>query len=415
MAKPIAAKSSSYYLILIISAFIITRVLCFILIDNGWSDIPIYNAYAEKITNGQVPYVDFKAEYPPIALILFIIPSLLAKLITNYADAYRLMMMLFDIGCVCLIWQLAKNLGKPGSRQIYLSILAYILLTGIMFQVLYDRFDIAVSFMILFGIYLAVIRNNWLAAYCVLYLATLTKVFPIIIIPLIVIMQFKITKNIKTVLKDIIISTTAFAIGIIIISVWVGKWWTLVLSYHGSRGIQIESLYGCIALVTSYFGYPYTYDHNFGSFNIVNSFTPFMAILASVLTTFALLTIYYLFARSFSKKRLHEDFGISLLKTVLALLLAFVTFNKVLSPQYLLWLLPLAALALWNNQNRSLLLFLWFAATITTATYFPYNYQDIVLVKGNGVALLTARNFALVVLAYLSVIELTRPKLPQTR
>src|SRR5206468_8697710 len=40
-------------------------------------DTPIYQRYGDAIANGQVPYRDFVLEYPPAALPLFVVPSLL--------------------------------------------------------------------------------------------------------------------------------------------------------------------------------------------------------------------------------------------------------------------------------------------------------------------------------------------------
>ena len=40
-------------------------------------DTPIYQRYGDAIANGQVPYRDFGLEYPPAALPVFAVPSLL--------------------------------------------------------------------------------------------------------------------------------------------------------------------------------------------------------------------------------------------------------------------------------------------------------------------------------------------------
>ena len=43
------------------------------------ADTPIYQRYGDAIANGQVPYRDFQLEYPPAALPVFALPSLLAR------------------------------------------------------------------------------------------------------------------------------------------------------------------------------------------------------------------------------------------------------------------------------------------------------------------------------------------------
>jgi hypothetical protein len=60
----------------------------------------------------------------------------------------------------------------------------------------------------------------------------------------------------------------------------------------------------------------------------------------------------------------------------LAITLAFVAFGKVLSPQYLCWLLPLAAVA--AGRGAILGPALVAAAALTTQLWFPSRYFDVV-------------------------------------
>src|SRR5439155_5380632 len=43
------------------------------------TDTPIYQRYGQAIEEGQVPYRDFRVEYPPGALPAFIVPALAAR------------------------------------------------------------------------------------------------------------------------------------------------------------------------------------------------------------------------------------------------------------------------------------------------------------------------------------------------
>jgi hypothetical protein len=79
-------------------------------------------------------------------------------------------------------------------------------------------------------------------------------------------------------------------------------------------------------------------------------------------------------------------------------------FAKVLSPQYLLWLVPLVplvaasgALAAWSVFGGALLL---------THAFFPSRYDDVVAFEPLGVGILVGRNALLVALAALLVREL---------
>src|SRR6185436_17211194 len=58
-------------------------------------DTPFYEKYGDAISNGQVPYRDFGLEYPPGALPVFAVPSLLRSPkgdLDAYGDRFQLVM-----------------------------------------------------------------------------------------------------------------------------------------------------------------------------------------------------------------------------------------------------------------------------------------------------------------------------------
>ncbi|MDD3994720.1 MAG: hypothetical protein PHT06_02820, partial [Dehalococcoidales bacterium] len=63
-----------------------------------------------RIMDGQIPYVDFECEYPPVALLIFIIPGLLFRALPGYYIAFTVEMLLFDLLAVFLIAFIAKRI-----------------------------------------------------------------------------------------------------------------------------------------------------------------------------------------------------------------------------------------------------------------------------------------------------------------
>jgi hypothetical protein len=384
--------------IILAAVFIATRILCFLLVAPNWSDIPIYSQFSQNILDGQTPYEDFAIEYPPIALIIFIIPGLLAKVLGNYLTSYRLVMLLFDLGNLWLLNRLVNCLTGKNERIALKPLLLYLILTGLSFQLLYDRFDIAVAFMLLLAIYLAIVKNQWLAAYITMWIAVLLKVFPIILIPLFWLIHSKILNSKRKSTVELSIATAIFIILSWGAGICFGPWWESIIAYHGGRGIQIESIYGSIASIAAIMGVPYTINHGFGSYNIENSFTPFLVSLSPFVTFAAILFGYYLAYQTLAFARGKIQIYKASISGILAVLSMFIIANKVLSPQYFLWLFPFVALL--NNRIKysDALAICWSFVAIATAILFPYYYPEMVMQKFSGIIPLVLRNISLVVI-----------------
>jgi uncharacterized membrane protein len=91
----------------------------------------------------------------------------------------------------------------------------------------------------------------------------------------------------------------------------------------------------------------------------------------------------------------------------LAAVAAFATFGKVISPQYLVWTLPLAALAL--AWRRPALFGALAAATLLTFAEFPLNYMAVVDGRPGAVALVAVRDLMMVAAVALAARELYAP------
>ena len=80
-----------------------------------------------------------------------------------------------------------------------------------------------------------------------------------------------------------------------------------------------------------------------------------------------------------------------------ALILAFMLGSKVLSPQYVIWLLLLAPLGAGGVSGLSLSA-VFLASCYLTAQVLPVHYENLLNLRSSGPALLLARNLLLVLL-----------------
>jgi uncharacterized membrane protein len=173
----------------------------------------------------------------------------------------------------------------------------------------------------------------------------------------------------------------------------------LVLSPHGvwasvlgqaSRPLQIESLGASVLLAAHQVsGFALTTGVSHGSNNLVGSGPHALALAQAVLQPLVLLALWIAFYRGPSDRE-------RLVRTCAACICAFIAFGKVLSPQYLVWLLPLVPLL--RGRRGTIAGALLVMAMLLTQLWFPYRYLDLVyeldaraswLVVGRDLALLT--------------------------
>jgi hypothetical protein len=97
----------------------------------------------------------------------------------------------------------------------------------------------------------------------------------------------------------------------------------------------------------------------------------------------------------------------TLLLGSLAALIAFTALGKVLSPQFLVWLVPFGALA-WTWGERGLALMLG-VAIVLTQLEFPARYTLLVDQRTSVILLIAVRDAVLVVALGLTVARLAEP------
>jgi hypothetical protein len=163
------------------------------------------------------------------------------------------------------------------------------------------------------------------------------------------------------------------------------------------RPLQIESLGSALLLAADRTGlYDATVSSSHGSQNLAGELPDDLANAETVLLVAAIGFVWFLFARS---SRSPER----LLAASAAVVVAFVAFGKVLSPQFLIWLIPLVPLVRGRAGVGSALLLA--LALVFTQLWFPSRYWDVVAV-GPPVWFVLVRDLLLVAL-FLVLLPLT--------
>jgi uncharacterized membrane protein len=169
------------------------------------------------------------------------------------------------------------------------------------------------------------------------------------------------------------------------------------------RPLQIESLGASALLAAKQLGlYEPVVTYTHGSQNLGGSLPDTLAGVQTVLQALGLIAVWALFARGPATPE-------RLVTACAASVVVFVAFGKVLSPQFLIWLVPVALLV--GGTVGIVAAVLFGAALVTTQLWFPQRYWQMVDLGPEGWLVLT-RNLLLVALALVLVVAMERARAP---
>jgi hypothetical protein len=332
-------------------------------------DLDVFYGYATTIVRGDIPYRDLALEYPPGALAAIVPPALGSPSEHTYALRFELAMLgLF----AALIALLARR-----PRAAFVIALAPLLLGPVVLK----RFDVLPALLTLIALQLTLSRRYaWAGA--ALGLGTAVKLYPVLLLPLVVIAAGR---------RAGARAVAAFVVACVAV---VGPF--LVIAPHGviesvrsqlGRHLQIETPLASLALLAHSLGVVkvgvVSEAHTYG---LGGSSGALLAVLTTLAFLGSLALIWLKAPRLVASRE-------GLVLAWAATLCAAVVFGRVLSPQYLIWLLPFVPLVSFRAT-------LWFvAALIVTNVWYPMPYLDVVLHMDRGdILLLVARNVLLMVL-----------------
>jgi hypothetical protein len=331
-------------------------------------DTPVYERYGSAIDSGQVPYRDFAVEYPPGALPVFVLPALGGEHGDSYRRRFEALMAFLGVTIVICVAVTLVALGA--SRRALLAALGFVALAWLALgPVVLSRFDLwpaALAAAALAALVSGRLRLGHLALGAVIA----AKLYAAVLLPLTLVYVWRRSGR-----------REAFLCGGLTLAVVAAAWLPfLVLAPHGvshsfwtqvSRPLQIESLGASLLLAAHHaFGVGLTMDSSHGSQNLGGAAADTVAVASSVLQLAALVGTWILFARGPATRE-------RLLLASAAALVAFVALGKVLSPQFLIWLIPVVPLV--YGRRGLVASGLLGAALVVTQLWFPYRYWDLAL------------------------------------
>jgi Glycosyltransferase family 87 len=357
--------------------------------DHNLGDLPVYEHTSRLIALGEFPYADFRLEYPPLAAGLFVLAGIVPG---GYALGFSLVMLGCLLATLAGTYGTARALGLD-RRSTGLA-LALIALAPIMLgPLMQTRYDLAVAALLAWIAY-SVVTDRWRAVWVLVAVAVLVKLVPLAVIPVLVLMHRRWGPG-RGARWGWLASLATIALGVapFVIASPRGAW--QMVAYHLDRPLQIESLGSSLLLgAHNLAGVPLRHVTSYGSDNLIGKLPDAMATLSSV----AGLVLLVLVARS-----LYRALGVArgtrllALQGISATLVALIATGKVLSPQYLVWLLPLVALV--GGRRGQISAGLLAVAMIASQVIFPTSYRALTdELAAAPTAVLIARNLLLVAL-----------------
>src|SRR5262245_13354650 len=191
-------------------------------------------------------------------------------------------------------------------------------------------------------------------------------------------------------------AVTALTLHLAFWAMW-GEGYLRSFAYHVERGIQIESTYAGVIMAGHGFGEPMSIRESHAAYNIDTPYTNLVMALQGLLFLAVAGAIAWRFVAGRRSLALAaRDLAVLLLGTVF--LLAFIVTNKVFSPQYLLWVGPLLALAYGFRRRLAPAVLAILVISALTQVIFPRLYKQLRELHPTLIFLLNARNVMLIAL-----------------
>jgi hypothetical protein len=350
-------------------------------------DIPVYETYGNGIERGSIPYRDFRLEYPPGALPVFAVPSLLSDEGNEAAfrSAFERLMAACGVVAVLLVGAILAALRAPRAHVVWAltSTALFPLLLG---NVILTRFDLWPAALTLAALAALVWRRDRLG-FGLLGLAVVAKLYPAVLAPLALSYVWR-RRGRREALVCLGILTGVVALVFLPFVALAPDGVAYSLGRQLGRPLQIESLGSSFFLAAHHLlGLELVMRSGHGSQNLDGVGPAAAGLLLSAVQLAVLVWIWL--RRPASAEEL--------VRWSAAALVAFVALGKVLSPQFLIWLAPLVPLVAGRRGLYGSALLA--VALVLTQLWFPYRYWELALeFDGLASALVLARDLVLVAL-----------------
>jgi hypothetical protein len=350
---------------------------------EGSNDLSIYRQAGETFLRGEIPYRDFFIEYPPGSLLAFVPPALLSTDEMGYTTLFSWEMALVLVATLVLTALTARRLR--GFQAWIFPALTFSASAIMLFPVAVTRYDAVVALTLAIAAFCATLGGRYLLlAYASLGFGAAAKIVPALVtVPLALARRGAARGYVVFLGVMVLFFAPALLLG--------GGGLLRSFAYQADRGLQVESLAASVLIA---FGRVNDFVIAHGAYEVRGrGVEPAGSLSVAVTGALLLITAFFMY-REYRKGKLGPN---TFPRYSAALILAFMLGSKVLSAQYVIWLLPLVPLGAGGVAGFGVSVVFLAICRLTTQVY-PIHYNDLLALRFPGPDLLLARNLLLVLL-----------------
>ncbi|WP_420710032.1 glycosyltransferase 87 family protein [Streptomyces sp. NRRL S-340] len=386
----------------LLASWVLTRAVL-LLVVSGVLDFPgpdvtsdvsvIYRDWYDVLRQGVFPSGDVAWQYPPGAALAVLAPAALPFL--GYAPAFFVLACAADLAVLCLLLYGGRPPGRPLRG-------AWVWTAGapLLGPTLYARYDVMVTAVAVAALLAGARRPRVLGALA--GFGALLKVWPVLLLTG----------------ARAAAGRRAWTAAAVTAAVPVALCAALVpgalsfLGAQGGRGTEVESVGALVLHVARHLGWRGEVQLHYGSMEFIGPHVGAVSAGAQALTAaaFGWLLWWRLRSRRTARHQVPSPAPHTVADAAFTAVLLFTVTSRVISPQYLVWLVGLGAVCGTFARSRMRLpVGLVLAAAFVTVLEFPVYFGNVVASDLLGVTLLFLRNGLLVAAAVSAARGLWRP------
>lgn len=403
MLAPVVALAVVFVVTRIFLLLLTTRETHFILPSVTADVRDIYQGWFDVLSHGHFPAHDVKWQYPPAAALVLLAPGIMPFV---YPVSFYVLSFLVDVLTFVVLVRAGRR-GDPegGTGQPWA---AWVWAVGVALggPIGYGRYDLIVTGVAVSGLVLlgglapddrdAARRRKWGGA--LLAFGAMLKVWPALLL-----IGVARGRRWREAWSGAILAGGLLTLAFVLTMPGALSF----LSHQGGRGIEVESIGALPFQIAVHHGWPGHVELAYGSMEYLGPHVRVVARICLLLSVLALvwLVLWRATARTWRASTTADAAFVAVL--------LFVVTSRVISPQYMVWLVGLAAVCALHfgpggDSVMRLPAGLVLIATALSCVEYPYYFQELLAAERGAVMLVTVRNLLLVAAALIGATRLWR-------